>query len=312
MSFQGAQLLTGLIDAALFLNDRFIQLGMALLRGGQLHVQLFKAGFTLGASLLQLFQLSVHLGQLVVQLGTTGLALFGLLRELKHLHLQLVGAGLGVGSLLAHAHHATRGFGVGRLGPHQTAAGFVGQQGLCSDLPLQVFNLLRPRQHARLFGIRCIKTHRELTHRVALTGHDDFAVGELGARSQCLVQIGGGVDALQPIVEQGFEATTRRCSIQTQQIGQAGKRVVAVGDAGFGQGIERQLGRWCIVGKRAHGVNTAYRQRIDAFAQRGLQRCFPAGFNVNLGPQTLQAIEPMFSQPGFEFALGLHLFLQCF
>jgi hypothetical protein len=52
---------------------------------------------------------------------------------------------------------------------------------------------------------------------MALRRQDQLAVRELAARGQRLVQLGGGVDALQPVVQQRLQAGV----VQPQQVASA-------------------------------------------------------------------------------------------
>ena len=156
---------------------------------------------------------------------------------------------------------------------------------------------------------------------MALAGHDELAMVELRALRQGLVQAVGGVDAFEPIVEQGLQTTVA----QTQQLGQSWKgvmhllliclrliclRLMRVSDGRRRNGIERQARRWRIAGKGAHGLDAADLQRAHALTQRSLERVLPTGLHVDVRPQAVQAVQPMLDQPGFELALGLHLLLQ--
>ena len=66
------------------------QQGVTLLLLGQLHVQLFKAGFGHGAALVQIGQGGFGFRQVGLQLLAAALGLLGLLLQLQGLHLQLL------------------------------------------------------------------------------------------------------------------------------------------------------------------------------------------------------------------------------
>ena len=74
--------------------------------------------------------------------------------------------------------------------------------------------------------------------------------------------------------------------------------------------VEGQPRRRRVGGEGAHRLEAAHLQRVQALAQRRFERGFPAGLDVHLRPQALQAVEPVLGQPGLELALGLHLVLQ--
>ena len=114
------------------------------------------------------------------------------------------------------------------------------------------------------------------------------------------------VDAFEPVVEQRLQARV----VQLEQVGQARQRAVRVGDRALRRRVERQLGRRRVADEGAHDVEAADRQRVEALAQRRLQRRLPAALDVHLGPQAGQAVEAVLGQPRLELALGLHLLLQ--
>ena len=148
----------------------------------ELHVELLEARLAGGAAFGQRLELGVDLGQLLVELAAARLRGLGLLRQAQQLDLQLVRAGLRLGRPRGARWQPLRGVGVGRLAAHQRAARLVGDQRLCALLALEVLDLLRARQHAGLLGVGRVEGHGELRHRMALAGHDDFAVRQLAAR----------------------------------------------------------------------------------------------------------------------------------
>ena len=226
LAFQRAQLLARGVEPALGIDDRIVQLAVTLLRIGQLLVKFLEACLAQAAALAQLVQLRAQLGQLAVELAAPRLAGLGLLRQAQQLHLRLVSAGLRFGGLAPGAGQAQRGFGVGGFDAHTGAARFVGDQALCAELALQVLDLLLPRQHAGLLGIGRVEAHRVLRHRMAFARHDHFAMRQLTARGQRLVQAGRGVHAFEPVVEQRLQPGI----VQPQQLRQARQRAVRAGD----------------------------------------------------------------------------------
>ena len=89
-------------------------------------------------------------------------------------------------------------------------------------LAIEVFNFLSARQHARLFSVGCIKTHRVQRHSVPLASEYDFTLRQLAAQSQCFVDVRSRVNALQPIGQQRPQTGVR----QAKQVGQARQGVV--------------------------------------------------------------------------------------
>ena len=59
-------------ESLLYIDHALIQLGMALLAVGQLHVQRFKLALGRHTALLQFFELRVYLGQIGFDLRTAG------------------------------------------------------------------------------------------------------------------------------------------------------------------------------------------------------------------------------------------------
>ena len=204
LAFERAALLARGGQRALGGDHGFIQFGVALLGHAELLVEFLKARLARGAALCERFELSVQLGQFFVELAAACRGGLGLLGQAHQLDLHLVRAGLGLGRLAAHAAQLDRSLGVSRLGPHQGAAGVVGHQRLRTLLALKVLDLLRPRQQAGLLAVGGVEADRELRHRVAVAGHDDFAMRQLAALGQGFVERAGGVDAFEPVQQQGL------------------------------------------------------------------------------------------------------------
>ena len=122
LALQAALLFTAFGDLALTFDHTFVQLGMALLAVGQLHVQLFKTCFGGDATLLQVVQLPHHFAQVGVDLLAAGTGLFGELGQAQCLDLQRVGLGLCFGGLTARRHQTLGRVGIRRLGAHQGGA----------------------------------------------------------------------------------------------------------------------------------------------------------------------------------------------
>jgi hypothetical protein len=142
----------------------------------------------------------------------------GLLGQAQQFHVQLVGAGLRLAGLAARLHQALRRVGVGRFGRTSGERAPRRRSAPGRALAVEVFDLLRARQHAGLLGVGRVEAHRELAHRMAGAGHDDFAVRQLVAlRPAPRRGSGGGVDAFEPVAQQRLQAGV----VQAQQVGQA-------------------------------------------------------------------------------------------
>ena len=108
LTLQAALLLTAIVQAALGIDDGLIQLRMTLLAVGQLHVELFEAGFSGGAAFLQIGQLGFHFRQITTDLLAARTRLLSQLAQAQGLHLQLVRSGLCGRGLGADADQALR------------------------------------------------------------------------------------------------------------------------------------------------------------------------------------------------------------
>ena len=78
LALQAALLLARLGQAALGVDDLFVQLCVAFLAVGQLHVEFFEAGFGIDATLLQIVELGIDLGQVAAELLAARAGLLGL------------------------------------------------------------------------------------------------------------------------------------------------------------------------------------------------------------------------------------------
>ena len=286
---------------------------MALLAVGQLHVQFFKAAFGGDLALLQITQLCINLAHVRLNLLTARTGLLGQLGKPQHLYLQFVRAALALGSFAAGGAEALRGICVSGLGTHQSVARFLADHHLRPQLLVKVFNFLRTAQQAGLLGILRIKAHAVLRDAVAVFDKNNFTSVQLVARGQGIVELVCGVAAAKPVAQQSRLPRI----VQPQQIGQRLQADGCVGPArqpGIWRRIKRQFGRRCIAaigaGKAAHHVQARDFKRTKPLAQRGFQGVFPTLLDMNAAPQTLQAVQPVFGQPGLEFAISLDLFLQ--
>ena len=291
-----------LLGAAL----RLLELGVALLRRAEPHVELLEALLLGGAAAAELGQLLVDRGEFHGELLAPHAGLLGLLRQPQQLDLQLVRTRLRIGRFAARNRDALRRIGVGRLGAHQRTARLVGDHRLRAHLAVEVLDLLGARQQAGLLAVGRIEADRVLADRVALARHDDFAVRQVRARGQRRIEIGRGVDALEPVVQQRLEAGIA----EPQQVAEARQGAMGVRDRAGRRRVERQPHRRRIGGERLHRLEPADLQRADALAQRGFERRFPAVLDVQASPQALQRIEAMLGQPRLQLAFDLHLLLQ--
>jgi hypothetical protein len=102
---------------------------VALLRVGELHVQLFKARFGRHAALLQVAPADASTSDkspAICSLRARGL--LGQLRQAQRFDLQLVCALLGFGGFASRADQALAGIAVGGLGLDQGVAGFFADE----------------------------------------------------------------------------------------------------------------------------------------------------------------------------------------
>ena len=239
LGFLGAALQTALLFAAfgqfpLSLNHPLIQLGVALLSVGQLHVQLFKAGLRRDAALLQLVQQGLDFGQIVADLCTARLRLRHQLRQAQGLDLQFMRARLAFTGLAPHADQALRRIGISGLGPSQSAAAFFGDQSLGALLFLEVFNVLRTAQQTGLLRVLGVKHHTVQVHRVARWHEQSLARLELAAPEQRVFQAGGRETRLQPVGQQSGQTGVRDAQVIGQ--GAASARQPAAWQGGCFQG----------------------------------------------------------------------------
>ena len=174
---------------------------MALLRVGQLHVELLETGLGDGAALLQIVDLGVDLGQVDLDLRLSRARLFGELLLAQRFDLQRVGIGLGLGRLAAQLQQLLRGLRVGRFTARQSLSRLLAHQQLRAQLPVKLFYFLRPRQQTRLFRIRRIKTDAVGRHRVACRHINGLAFSQLGALRQRVLKRRGRVAAAQPVAQ---------------------------------------------------------------------------------------------------------------
>ena len=202
-TLQAALLFAAFGQLAFGLDHAFVQLGVALLRVGQLHVQLFKAGFGRHTALLQLVQQGLDFGQVVVDLSATGPGLGHQLRQAKGLDLQLVRAKLAFAGFAANGNQSLRGIGVSRFGPHQRAAAFFRNQGLGAQLLFQILDFLGAAQQTGLLGVWRIENHAVELNRMTGLHQQGFTRVQLTAPSQRVIDVRRGVAALQPVCQQG-------------------------------------------------------------------------------------------------------------
>ena len=293
LALQAALLLAALVEAALGLHHALVQLCMALLRVGQLHVELFKARLGRHAALLQVGQLRFDLGQVGANLFAARAGLLHQLRQPQVLHLQRMRLGLGFGGFAAQGREALGAIGVGCFGTCQGIAGLVCNQRLGAHFLVQVLDFLRTRQQAGLLGVLCIKRHAVLRDGMSTGQVNGFARLQLAAAGQGIVQRGRGVTALQPVAQHGAQAGV----VQPQQICQARQAARRGRQHRCRSAKKRQFGRRRVARasaqKTAHAVQSPYFQRSNALAQGRFQCVFPTRLDMDAAPQALQAVQPV-------------------
>ena len=144
---------------------------MLLLHHRQLSVKLLKGGFGFELDLLLLRFLGRDLTEVAGNLHAALAKALLHFAELENLHLQTMQALGQCGDLMGQFLRPLRALGQRAIRAHRTLTRLVGQHLLGPQLAPQIINLLLPRQHAILLGVRGIKTHRQLAHQMPLTGH---------------------------------------------------------------------------------------------------------------------------------------------
>ncbi len=86
------------------------------------------------------------------------------------------------------------------------------------QLLLQLLDLLRAQQPARLLGRRGIKPDVLRAHAVPLRGVDELGGPQRGARGQCLGQAGGGVARAEPARQQGLQGRLGAAQVLRQRL----------------------------------------------------------------------------------------------
>ena len=312
LAFLGAALglalaVAGLCEHAFGGDHRLVEVGVALLGVGQLQVEFLEAGLAGGAAFLDALVLFVERGQVLAQARRGGVGGVEQLGGARQLDLQAMGTGAqalgaatGLGQLRRH-------LGVLLVGAAAGGACLVAEQLLRAALAFEVFDLLRACQQAGLLAVGGVEAHRVPAHGVAGLGDDELAMLELVALRQRALQIGGGVDTIEPVGQQGPE-TAR---FEAQQRGEFGQVVVrGLGWLAVGQGVEGHARGRRVALEGAHQVEARHLDGAHALAQGGLQRGLPAGFDMQALPKSLQMLKTLLRQPGAELALGLHLLLQ--
>ena len=160
-----------------------------------------------------------------------------------------------------------------------------------------------------MLAVLCVKSDTVRRHTVAASYINTSAFSQLAALGQCLIEVGCGVAALQPVGQHGTQAVVGHLNFVHQRI--AARCRCAVGRGG---GVERQArGRGiAAIGaqKAAHHVQTPHLQRTHALAQGRFHGVFPARLHGHARPQPLQAIQPVALQPGLQFFIDFELLLQ--
>ena len=306
-AFQAALLLAAGRQLALAFDHFFVELGMALLGVGQLHVQLLETAFGRHAAFLQVFQQGVNLFQIGTDLVAAGAHLLSLLRQAQHFHLQGMVRGLAFAGFAAGLYQTLAGIGVGYLGTVERGARLFVDELLGTQFLVQVFDFLGARQQAGLFAVLGVKVDAVGGDGVAGLYVDGFTGLQLRALRQRLIERTGGIAAMQPLGQDGQQARF----VHAQQVHHARQRGCAGRARCSRRGIKTQFGRWCIAGKGAHRLQPADLQRAHAFTQGRFQRRFPARLHMQTRPQAMHVAKPVLVQPGRQLAIGFDLFLQC-
>ena len=217
LALQAAQLITRLLQAALRVDDVLVELRMTLLAVGQHHVEFLEAGIGSGAALLQGIELGLDLVQIGVNLGGACTRLLGLLGQAQGLDLQFVRLGLGLRGFTTQLHQALTGLGIGRFGAHQLGTSLFVDEGLRALLFLQILDFLRASQQSGLLAVGRIEVHAVAADRMPLGHQDPLTRQQAVTPGQGLREVRGGEAALQPAIEQGFQASIA----QAQEVAQA-------------------------------------------------------------------------------------------
>ena len=179
-ALERAQLLARGASAALGGTHRLFEVGLALLRVGQLRRAPRSAPRRRAAAVSS--SLRVDLGQLVSQLRAA-LVAASACDDRRSSSTCSSCARVCARRPRADRLQALAGIGVGGLEADQRGARLVGDHRLRPRLALQVLDLLRARQHAGLLGVGRVEGDGELRDGVAVARHDDLAVRELAARA---------------------------------------------------------------------------------------------------------------------------------
>ena len=197
--------------------------------------------------------------------------------------------------LCAHVSERLRGLRVRGFRANRGRARLVGEQRLRTHLARQVFDFLLAGQHPGLLRIGRIQLHADARDDMAGLDDERAACRQLRARRERLRDVVGDVHVAEPVVQHRADARIVDAHERQHrtQAGHGRRRF-----AGRGRRVERELRGRCVGGKSLHPVEIRHFERGEALAQHGLERGFPAGFDMQLLPQTRQRAEPCLSSHG--------------
>ena len=154
--------------------------------------------------------------------------------------------------------------------------------------------------------------HRMAADRMAGRRQDQLARAQPLAQQERRGQIRRGAAARQPVLQQPGQRHIAQAQPRGQRRQRQARRLLGrrLGAAGLGQAAEHQPRRRRIGLEGAHRLDPADLQRLQALAQRRLQRAFPARLDLQPGPQRRQPVQAVTRQPGRQPATALHLLLQ--
>ncbi len=307
-AFLVATLLAGLLGLGGQFLDLHVQRRLPFLLFGQHRIQGFEARLGLVAPGGQFRLLRADVPQVAVQ--ATGLIVGAghLLADLVVLHPGVV---LGLHALGDLQPRRLQGLFQGAafgIGPRMGVQGLIGDQLGRLDFAGQIVDLLLAGQQTGLFGIRRVEARAAGIH--AMPGLDDPqpARGQFGTARQGLAQVVGHVHPLQPAGQQGPQRGVPRPHPVQQRDGPRRRRN---GIRGLGGSLIKGQARGRrILGEGPHMIQRAQSQRVHALVQDGLQGGFPPGVDLQLLPETAQAVQFLTLQPGFQSVFGLDLLLQ--
>ena len=306
LAFQRAQLFPVSIEFALGMQHRLFVARVLLLRLCQRQIQFFKCRPGGHAALLQILQYGVYFIQVQADLVVARAGLLGLLRQTQKFYLQAVMASLAGVNLATVCVQTLTGFGVGAFGARQPVAAFFMDQLLRTQGFSKILDFLGASQQTSLLAVLGVKINAVTGDCMAALHVNGFARLQLAALFQRLFQRSCGVAAMQPAGKQGSGSSI----VQTQQIHHVRQRLGCIRHGRDGRYIKTQFGRRRIAGKGTHRFEPPDFPCGHALAQGCLQGILPALLDMQPRPQFLHVRQAVFLQPGRQFSIGSHFFLQ--